>query len=506
MGVRTTEQAVFFSRYFAKFSAKVTACLLVSVLLTACEPETPPVAAPVEKSLNQLHRAIYAERLVLDPQFVQSAAEGALVRDLFVGLMAFNPQGEIVPALAKQIQSENSKVWRFVLDENARWSNGEPVLADDLLASWQRLFDRRALSPWRTLLAQMKVKNAQGILTGELPLAVLGVRALNARMLEIELEEANLDFPKWLAHIALLPTYQGGIQQLPITNGDYRLDAVSDKQAVLSAINSATPFQSVVYQTIPIAQHPLWFDLIENPLPSDELNVIKLPRLCSYVYEFNFRDPLMSQKPMRQAIRAMLFSQEISQGLGIPLHFVLPRTVWHEEGRHLSTMTSEHHIEQVETENEKRLKLSLSFEPTGLNEQVANRLMRMLAQSDHFSLTTKPIGLDFQLAQADYCAPYAEPSLFLSRFHSKSTENRSGYENPKVDEWLEQLTERNMSQQERAEIIRRIVRELEQDIALLPLFQYQRRIARDPSISGISPDNSSEVIYSKDLSRQQKDK
>lgn len=506
MDVQSREQAVFFSRYFAKFSAKITACLLVTVLLAGCEPETPPVAAPVEKSLNQLHRAIYAERLVLDPQFVQSAAEGALVRDLFVGLMAFNQQGEIVPGLAKQIQHQNAKVWQFVLDENARWSNGESVLADDLLASWQRLFERRTLSPWRTLLAQMKVKNAQGILSGELPLAVLGVRVLNERTLEIELDEPNPDFPKWLTHIALLPTYQGGIQKLPITNGDYRLETLGDKQAVLSAINSATPFQSVVYQTIPIAQHPLWFDLIENPLPSDELNVIKLPRLCSYVYEFNFRDPLMNQKPMRQAIRAMIFSHEISQGLGIPLHFVLPRTVWYEDGRYLSTMTSEHHIEQVETESEKRLKLSLSFEPTGLNEQVANRLMRMLAQSDHFSLTTKPIGLDFQLAQADYCAPYAEPSLFLHRFHSQHAENRSGYVNHQVDEWLVQLAESKMSQQERAEIIRLIVRELEQDIALLPLFQYQRRIARDPTILGISSHNSSEVIYSKDLSRQQKDK
>ena len=48
-------------------------------------------------------------------------------------------QGNLVPAVAENWQTEDNKTWIFTLRENAKWSNGEPITASDFVQSWQTL-------------------------------------------------------------------------------------------------------------------------------------------------------------------------------------------------------------------------------------------------------------------------------------------------------------------------------------------------------------------------------
>ncbi|VEI44783.1 putative oligopeptide transporter,periplasmic-binding protein [Actinobacillus equuli] len=110
---------------------------------------------------------MYAERLRVDPHFIQTSDEAAFIRDIFAGLVEFNEKGQIVPALAKDWFSENNKDWLFILDDSAKWSNGESVTADDFVASWQRLADPKNVSPLAPYLVYMGIENAKEIVEGK---------------------------------------------------------------------------------------------------------------------------------------------------------------------------------------------------------------------------------------------------------------------------------------------------------------------------------------------------
>lgn len=512
--MRWYEQAV----NFAKFFAKPTACLVLSMtILAGCEENTSPKMPSVyeEKSDTLLTRAIYSAHLQLDPHFAKVVADAAPVRDLFVGLTAFNTKGEIVPAVGKNSFTDDGKTWLFILDDNAKWSNDESVTAEDFVASWRRLIDPRTASPFAGYLAEMGLINAKEILAQTLLPEELGIKALNKNTLQIELEQPNMDLPKWLAHSALLPTYQGKAPQNEIvSNGAYRVETLEEKRLILKAREDNTPFQNVVYQLISTVQNPARFDLVENPLANYHVNTLNLPRLCSYFYEFNFNDPVVSQKAVRQAIRSMITPMEVGQSLGIPIHFVLPKTIWQGEERQLSTSSTEQILAKLGVKDSNPLRLTLLFEKNELHERVANRMVRSLSQSDLFRIsllavddqmfTQKQAQQTYHLARAEQCGYYDEPLLFLRRFHSQSPANHTGYANESVDQWLDELEALELSQELKNEHITHIVRQLNNDIAILPLFQYQRKIALDPSIVGIDANNMSEVIYSKDLSRQTK--
>lgn len=208
--------SVAFLSTFSKKWLKLTACLCAFKLLVSCDPspQTPSDAnikfADAEiKSASELRRAIYSAVLQLDPHFVRAVADAAPVRDLLTGLMQFSPTGEVIPAMAKTITTQDGKQWIITLDEQAKWSNGEPVTAHDFVASWQRLSDPINGSPLAHYLVYMGIENAKAILQGEQPPTALGVHADTPKRLSIELQKANFQLPKMLAHLALLPTYLG---------------------------------------------------------------------------------------------------------------------------------------------------------------------------------------------------------------------------------------------------------------------------------------------------------
>lgn len=496
---------------FAKKWAKSTACVLVLLGVQGCEePPQHEVQTEVERPYDLLTRAIYSGKLQLDPHFARVTADAAPVRDLFEGLMQYDAKGNVVAGVARSHFSDDGKSWLFILDENARWSNGQAVIAGDFVASWQRLADPHSGSPFSGYLADIRLKNAAAIQRNEMSVDNLGVRALNDNTLLIELEQPNFQLPKMLLHSALLPTYQGKAPSEPfIGNGLYRLTAKEPQRLILQTKEPALAFKTVIYQLISTVQNPARFDLVENPLENYDQHRVLLPRRCSYYYEFNFNDPMVGQKAVRQAIKAMVSPSELSLNIGIPSHFVVPKTLWGEEERQLSTSSSEHHLEKLGIKASNPLKIGIRFTKNDLNQQLANRVVRSLSQSELFRVHFQSDEREwqhspYQLRQVTKCGDYDDPFLFVKQFHSRYAQPESGYTNSEVDAALEQIESGELSEKERAQQIKKVVRLLEQDVAILPIFQYQRKITVNPGIVGIERQNGSEVIYSKDLSRQPK--
>ena len=90
-----------------------------------------------------------AEPEDLDPQIVTAYTDQNILLALFEGLTAVDEKtSQAVPAAAQDVGGlADGLAWTFHLREGLRWSNGEPLTADDFVRSW-----RRMLSPaWRRI-------------------------------------------------------------------------------------------------------------------------------------------------------------------------------------------------------------------------------------------------------------------------------------------------------------------------------------------------------------------
>lgn len=509
-----------FDRKLVKFVMILTACISV---ITGCDklntsPEKKQQIAEMQQTQNKAHtlrRAFYAESFVLDPHWVTHNSEGALVRDLFVGLTAFDTKGNIVPAVAQNWVTEDNRTWLFILDEKATWSNGESVSASDFVLSWQRLAQQKPHSPLSAYLIFTGIKQAQAVVLGEKPANALGVEAVNANTLKIVLEKPNSELPKMLAHVALLPTYQGekpsALAQFP-TNASYVVDEIQPYKIILATRQIETPFSTVEYRLLAPNQPFTNNDLVENvPASSPQANVA-LPRLCTYFYEFNFAHPQLSRKEVRQALKMKIHSARISTPYGIFNDAILPKQMNGENERQWQPTVFERLLTQAGVSVEKPLKLRLTYDEQGQHGAIASKMLRTLGESDlvyiqpqavNFeTLLAKHAEQDFDLIRAGWCADYPDPAVFLWKYHSASADNKTHYRNEKVDKALEQLQNRTLSEPARTALIRQITQWLEEDVVILPMFQYQTWLKVEPTLLGIEMTNPSEVIYSKDLSRQ----
>lgn len=89
-----------------------------------------------------------------DPAKASSPPETDIVRAIFKGLTDVDPQTlEPIPAVAVHwVSSEDYRTWTFYLRKDASWTNGERVVAQDFVRSWQRVFSLKEKSPNRKLL------------------------------------------------------------------------------------------------------------------------------------------------------------------------------------------------------------------------------------------------------------------------------------------------------------------------------------------------------------------
>ncbi|MBX4288950.1 hypothetical protein K4G89_22355, partial [Mycobacterium tuberculosis] len=85
--------------------------------------------------------------------------------------------------------NKDFKVWTFHLRKDAKWSNGEPVTAQDFVYSWQRLVDPKTTSPFAWFAALAGIANAQNIIDGKAAPETLGVTAVDAHTLRVQLDK-----------------------------------------------------------------------------------------------------------------------------------------------------------------------------------------------------------------------------------------------------------------------------------------------------------------------------
>jgi ABC-type transport system substrate-binding protein len=178
----------------------------------------------------------------IDPAGHGDAGSAAIVGQLFETLTAFDATLTLRPALAESwsVEDGGTRV-TFQLREGLQFSDGSPLVADDVVRSWRRLVTPGALSPLASLLAD--VRGVPEILDGRAadPTAI-GLRADGDRRVVVELGRPAADFPAIASSppLAVVPrsVAQRGVPLAAdgfVASGGYRVTGVARDRIELTA-------------------------------------------------------------------------------------------------------------------------------------------------------------------------------------------------------------------------------------------------------------------------------
>lgn len=148
-------------------------------------------AGPALAETGVLDRGIGSEWSSLDPQVNFDAAAGLILMDAYEGLVVYGPGGGVLPGAAESwTASEDGKTYTFTLREELKWSNGDPIKAQEFVDSVFRTLDPATVSEkGYYFYSVVKIKGAEAIANGEAKDASgLGVAAPDDRTVVIEME------------------------------------------------------------------------------------------------------------------------------------------------------------------------------------------------------------------------------------------------------------------------------------------------------------------------------
>jgi ABC-type oligopeptide transport system substrate-binding subunit len=111
------------------------------LLLAVCSPSSPtPPPSELLAADQTLSFPIAKDVADLDPALISTPADVDMLRNVFSGLYKFDDQLREVPDLAVGMPdvSPDGLTYTFHLRHDARFSNGDPITADDFIYSWSR--------------------------------------------------------------------------------------------------------------------------------------------------------------------------------------------------------------------------------------------------------------------------------------------------------------------------------------------------------------------------------
>ncbi len=159
-----------------------------------------------------LNRHLEGDPRTLDPSLMTDEVGQRVLDDLFEGLVTLDQNGHTIPGVAASWEtSADGKTWTFYLRETARWSNGQPVTAQDFVYAWRRLVDPATGSEYAQAL--MPVGNGMDAAEGKVPPSKLGVESAGPRTLVVHLNSPTAYLVALLANGYLDPIYEPAVKQ-----------------------------------------------------------------------------------------------------------------------------------------------------------------------------------------------------------------------------------------------------------------------------------------------------
>ncbi|MEL4013583.1 peptide ABC transporter substrate-binding protein [Dryocola clanedunensis] len=533
-----------------KTTFRITCCALAvaCTFSTAWAADVPAGAKLAPK--QELVRHIKDEPASLDPMKAVGLPEIQVIRDLFEGLVNQNEKGELVPGVATKWQSNDNRTWTFTLRDDARWSDGSPVTAQDFVYSWQRLVDPKNTSPFAWFAALAGMTNAQAIIDGKMPVDKLGVTAVDARTLRVQLDKPVPYLPNLTANFSLFPVPKAVVEKFGqdwtkpgnlVGNGAYTLSqrVVNEKLVVVPNThywdNAKTVLTKVTF--VPINQETaatkrylagdiditesfpkVMYQKLLKDIPGQ---VYTPPQLGTYYYAFNTRKGPTADQRVRLALsmtidRRIMADKVLGTGEKPAWRFTPDVTAgFKPEQSPFEQMSQQEANAQAKTLLQaagygpnKPLQLTLLYNTSENHQKIAiavasmwkkNLGVAVKLQNQEWKtyIDSRNTG-NFDVIRASWVGDYNEPSTFLSLLTSTHSGNISRFNSPAYDKLLTQASQ-EVTDEARNKDYNQAERIIQEQAPIAPIYQYTNGRLIKPWLKGYPINNPEDVAYSRTM-------
>ncbi|MCK0167706.1 peptide ABC transporter substrate-binding protein [Jannaschia sp. S6380] len=500
---------------------------------------------------QSLDISVLDQAKTLDPQLIEETIGNHMARQLFEGLTRQDADGNLIPAVATEWTSDDNQTWTFKLRDDARWSNGDPVTAQDFVYAWQRAADPATASPYAWYVELTSIENAAEIVAGEADPSTLGVEAVDDHTLQVTLTQPLPFFPAMTTYSTLYPAHRATIEahgddwtspENMVSNGAYILDEVKVNEftrlvpnpeyhsAEDVAIEEITVFvvndrnQSLTrYQA---GEFDMMDDLPAGTYPDlkaefpDETH--STPRLCSYYYAINLTDSgheALQDERVREALsyavnRDVIVEQVLKGGQSPAYNFTHEATAgfempeidyasWSQDER---TQKARDLIAEAGYGPDNPIELDLIYNTSENHKAIATVVSQMW----------KPLGVNttlsnyewqsyidirgeqnFDIARSAWCGDYNEASTFLDLVTTTHGANDGKYSNPEVD----RLMAESRTMEDPNVAYTQVEQILADEMGIIPIYHYTQNFMLDPSIRNWPMNNVENNWYVQDMYR-----
>ncbi|MBX3180958.1 MAG: peptide ABC transporter substrate-binding protein [Candidatus Hydrogenedentes bacterium] len=489
---------------------------------------------------NVLRININVEVADLDPQLVTGVAEHRVNAALFEGLTDLDPATyEPIPGAAESWDvSEDQLTYTFRLRQDGKWSNGDPVTANDFHYSFKRILSPGLAAPYAYLLHC--VKNARAFNAGEIAsFDEVGVKVIDDYTLEITLDHPTPYFLALHMHQAWFPVHQPTIEKhgamdqrgTPWTragnhvgNGPFRLTDWRPNEIIRVARNDHYWNRDTVrldgIEFYPIdnltteersfrsGKIQLTGDVHIDKIPvyqAENPDLIHIdPYFGTYFYRLNttrkpFDDPRV-RHAFSLALNREVLTQNVLKGGETPaFHFVPPgvpdytsdaplaydpdkaRALLAEAGYPNGQGLPAMEILYNTSESHKRIAEAIQQ----MWKKELNAEVRLLNQDwKVYQDTTKK--LNYDLARAGWIGDVVDPMNFLELWQTNGGNNDTGYANPAYDALIEQAYN-EPDRAARLALLKRAENLMLEDLPVIPIYFYTRKYLQAPEVKGYVP-------------------
>ncbi|WP_420856635.1 peptide ABC transporter substrate-binding protein [Tetragenococcus osmophilus] len=177
-----------------------------SLLFTGCYDQSASQDTSENNSSQKLELSSAAAISTMEPSQAGDTTSTLAMSQVFEGLYILGPDDELQLGVAEEEPeiSEDETVYTFTLREDAEWSNGAPVTADDFVFAFQKIVDPQYAAPNADVLFDV-IENARQINLEDGDIDTLGVKAIDDKTLEFTLERPVPYFKSLLAYPVLYP-------------------------------------------------------------------------------------------------------------------------------------------------------------------------------------------------------------------------------------------------------------------------------------------------------------
>lgn len=485
----------------------------------------------------------------LDPQRARNFESHSILRDMYECLTAIGKDANPVPALAESWDvSADGRRYSFHLRKAARWSNGDAVVADDVVAGLRRLVDPATASEYAQLVDV--IVGARDIITGKQSPESLGVSAPDPATVVVELTQPAPYLPGLLAHPTTCPVHRPSLAKFgkdfmkpgnSVSNGAFKLVGWVEGSRIELVRNpyywnnAAThldgvrfiPFNDVTTEYTRYRAGELHITAVVPPNQFEQIRVERpaelhvSAQLGVYFYGFILdREPFRSKPGLRRALSLVIDRERLTRDvtrLGeLPAYGWVPPGTWN-----YSSQTFDYAARSMADKLAEARALyaaagysaakPLQFELRYNSGEAHNRLAVAVASmwKEALGAQAKLSAVEFKVLQDDvrarrmdmfrlaWIGDYNDAYNFLQYFKGDFGINLPHYRNAAYDHLLENAASEPDIAKRRASL-EAAERLMLADHPVIPLYFYVNKHLVSPRVGGWY-DNVMNVVYSKDL-------